>query len=137
MKVIVIGGGVIGLSCAYYLARRGATVAVLDRAEPGAACSSGNLGWVVPSLSHPVPAPGLTWQSLKWMLRRDSPLYIDPAFALTSIGWLSRFWSHCNQRDYHHGLVAIAAMNRRTFELYTQLQAEGVQFEMHDKGMLF
>jgi len=72
-RVVVIGGGVIGLSCAYYLARRGAQVVVVERATPGAACSAGNLGWVTPSLSEPLPAPGLTWQSIRYMLKRDSP----------------------------------------------------------------
>lgn len=137
MRVVVVGGGIIGLSTAYYLARRGAAVTVLDQGAPGAGCSSGNLGWVCPSLSHPVPAPGLTAQSLKWMLRRDSPLYIDPAFALSSAGWLWRFWRHCNERDYHHGMEAIGAMNAHSLRLYSELRADGVQFEMHEDGMLF
>ncbi|MBI4503552.1 MAG: FAD-dependent oxidoreductase [Gemmatimonadetes bacterium] len=136
-RVVVIGGGVVGLATAYHLARRGTAVTVIDRGRPGDACSKGNLGWICPSLSHPVPAPGLTVQSLKWMLHRDSPLYIDPAFALSSAGWLWRFWRHCNQHDYHHGMGALSELNRRAFALYNELRADGVQFEMHEDGMLF
>lgn len=136
-RVVVIGGGVIGLSCAYHLARQGHQIVLLDRGDLGGACSSGNLGWVVPSLSEPLPAPGLTWASLKWMLSPDSPLYIDPRFAVHAPGWLWRFWRHCNSRDYARGLEAIAALNRPTFELYERLRADGVRFELHRQGLLF
>ena len=77
-RTIVVGAGVIGLACAYALKKRGRDVVVLDYGEPGGACSLGNAGWVSPSISAPIPAPGLTWTSLKWMLRSDSPLYISP-----------------------------------------------------------
>jgi D-amino-acid dehydrogenase len=136
-SVIVIGGGVMGLSCAYHLARRGERVVVLDPAEPGAACSSGNLGWVVPSLSDPLPAPGLAWTSLKWMLKPDSPLYIDPRFAVRSARWLWHFWRRCNARDFERGLEALGALNRHTLELFDALSADGVRFEMHGDGLLF
>jgi D-amino-acid dehydrogenase len=137
MRVVVIGGGVIGLSCAYQLVRRGVSVTVIERGAPGAACSAGNLGWIVPSHSEPLPAPGLVRESLGYMLRRDSPLYISPLFALSSAGWLLKFWRHCNQRDFRRGLEAMGALNRRTFALYEQFKAEGVSFEMHRDGLLF
>ena len=136
-RVVVIGGGAVGLACAYELARRGSEVVVLDRGEPGNGCSAGNLGWVVPALSDPLPAPGVVRESLKWMLKRDSPLYIDPRFALSAPGWLWRFWRHCNPRDYTRGLEAVAALNRRTFELYDRLRGDGVRFEMYQQGLLF
>src|SRR3990172_3142869 len=135
--VVVIGAGVIGLSCAYQLGKRGERVTVLVRGEPGGACSSGNLGWIVPSLSEPIPAPGLAWKSLKWMLHRDSPLYIDPWFLLTHGAWLWRFWRHCNPEDHRRGLEAVAALNRHTLDLYDALRSDGVQFEMHRAGLLF
>jgi D-amino-acid dehydrogenase len=135
--IVVVGAGVIGLACGYELARRGERVTVLDRGAPGGACSAGNLGWVVPSLSEPLAAPGLTWQSLKWMLRRDSPLYIDPMFALRAAPWLWHFWRRCNARDFARGLEAVAGLNARTHELYDMLRADGIDFEMHRAGLLF
>src|SRR5689334_10379459 len=137
MRVVVIGGGVIGLSCAYQLAKRGARVTVVERDTPGSHCSAGNLGWVVPSLSEPLPAPGLVLQSLRYMLRRDSPLYISPGFAYTNAGWLLRFWAHCNRRSFRRGLEAMTALNRRTFALYEEMKQDGVSFEMHRNGLLF
>jgi D-amino-acid dehydrogenase len=137
MRVVVIGGGVIGLSCAYQLARRGVSVTVIERDLPGAACSAGNLGWVVPSLSEPLPAPGLVMQSLGYMLSRNSPLYISPMFALSSAGWLFNFWRHCNQKDFRRGLEAMTNLSRRAFELYDELRSDGVSFEMHRDGLLF
>ncbi len=136
-RAIVVGGGVIGLSCAYQIARRGMQVTVIESGEPGGGCSSGNLGWIAPSLSEPLPSPGLTWKSLRWMLYRDSPLYIDPRFAVRSVVWLWRFWRHCNARDFHHGLEAVGDLHRHTLALYDAFRADGVRFELHRDGLLF
>ena len=63
--VAVIGGGVIGAAVALELARRGASVVVLERGRVGYGCSYGNAGWLTPSLSIPLPAPGMFWKSLR------------------------------------------------------------------------
>ena len=110
---------------------------VLDRGNPQAAASWGNAGWICPSLSGPIPSPGLVTTSLKWMLRRDSPLYIKPRFDLMLIQWLWDFWRRCNSRDYRAGLDAVASLNRRTLSLYDALLQGGVQIEMHQAGLLF
>lgn len=135
-RVVVVGAGVIGLACAYALARRGRDVIVLDKGEPGSGCSKGNTGWITPSLSAPIPAPGLTRASLKWMLESDSPLYIAPAAAPGMARWLWRFWRYCNQRDFLHGLRAVAEFNRRTLPTFDALERDGVSFELHRSGML-
>jgi len=135
-RIVVVGAGVIGLACAYSLAKRGREVIVLDKGEPGGACSKGNTGWITPSLSAPIPAPGLTFDSLKWMLRSDSPLYISPAAAPGLARWLWRFWRYCNRRDFMHGLRAVAELNRRTLAAFDALERDGVAFELHRSGML-
>jgi D-amino-acid dehydrogenase len=128
---------VIGLSCAWALRRRGAEVLVLDPRAPGTACSAGNAGWIVPAMSGPIPAPGLVGTSLKWMLKRDSPLYIrprvDPAFS----AWLYRFWRNCRSAPYQAGLDAVASLNQRTMALFDALQADGVRFQMRHDGLLY
>lgn len=136
-RTVVVGAGVIGLAAAYSLLRRGREVVVVDRGQPGAACSAGNAGWVTPSISAPIPAPGLTWTSLKWMLSSDSPLYISPTAAPGLSRWLWRFWRHCNARDFERGLHAVASLNTRAIALFDELDRDGVSFELHRDGLLF
>ncbi len=136
-RTIVVGAGVVGLGCAYALRKRGRDVVVVDRGKPGEACSKGNAGWITPSISAPIPAPGLTWTSIKWMLRSDSPLYISPTAAFGLARWLWRFWRYCNPTDFRHGLQAVAHLNRRTLALFDQLAEEGVSIELHRQGLLF
>ncbi len=136
-RVAVIGGGVIGLSIAYFLAERGADVTVIDKDKVGAACSSGNLGWVVPSHAGPVPAPGLTLKSLRWLLRPDSPLYVKPSAIPELFGWLWRFRSYCNARDHAAGFHAIARFGQTTMPLLDRLADAGVSFEMAASGLLY
>lgn len=136
-KTVVIGGGVIGLLCAYELRQRGREVIVLDKGEFGRGASSGNAGWVTPSLSGPVPAPGIVAESLKWMLRPDSPLYVRPSAVPRMTRWLIAFWRHCNAEAYRRGRAALAQLNRTTLKDFDSLAARGLQFEMHSKGLLY
>jgi D-amino-acid dehydrogenase len=137
--VVVIGGGVVGLCIAFALQQRGVPVTVFDAGPPEEAASHVNAGWIVPTLAEPVPAPGLLATSLRWMLKSDSPLYIqprllrDPAF----LRWTVRFWRHCNARDYRAGTEATAAFGARALELYDTLREAGVQYEEHRDGLLF
>ncbi len=137
MRVAIVGGGVIGLACGWYLRREGASVVVLERDRCGEAASLGNAGWITPGLSNPIPAPGVTAQALRWMVKPDSPLLLrprlDPAFA----GWLWRFWRSAGRRQYVAGMRALLALNARTLELYDELRADGVEFESHADGLLF
>lgn len=136
MRVVVIGGGVIGLLAAHYLRKRGARVTVIERSRPGAACSAGNAGWITPSISIPLPAPGLRTQSLRWMARADAPLYIKPSAAPRMLGFLLRFWQRCNERDFQAGCAAFATLAADTMERYDELAAEGISFESHHQGLL-
>jgi D-amino-acid dehydrogenase len=135
--IVVVGGGVVGLCCAAALARRGAEVTVVDAGPRERAASHVNAGWIVPTLAEPVPAPGLVGQSLKWMLRPDSPLLIAPRFDPAFLRWLLAFWRACNARDYRAGREATAALGARTMALYDDLRAAGVAFEQHQDGLLF
>ena len=136
-QAVVIGAGMIGLMTAYYLRGNGLDVTIVDEGEPGLGCSFGNAGLICPSLSAPLPGAGLVGQSLIWALHGDSPLYIKPSAAPRLLGWLLAFWSHCNQREHEAGLAAMLSFNLRTIELYDRLKADGVEFEMHDEGLLF
>ena len=135
-RVVVVGAGVIGLACAYSLRKRGREVILLDKGEPGGACSNGNAGWITPSISAPIPSPGLTLSSLRWLLQSDSPLYISPAAVPSLARWLWRFWRYCNRRDFLRGLRAVAELNRTTRSAFDELEKDGIRFELHRGGML-
>ncbi len=134
--IAIIGGGVIGLTQAYDLARRGAQVTVIDQRTTGRGASTVNAGWVVPAEAAPVPAPGVIAQSMKWMLHRDSPLYIKPSLAPSHVRFMLGMWRRSNARDFRAGLAAQLALAAGTMEMLDEYTADGVSFEMHTDGLL-
>ena len=114
--VLVIGGGVVGAACAYYLSRAGAAVTLVDRDRPGYGCSYGNAGLIVPSHAMPLPTPGIVWQAGKWLLQRDSPLYIRPRPSLELIRWLWAFLRHANRRHLQRSTPALVALALHSLE---------------------
>ena len=136
MRVVVVGGGVVGLCCAYELMRSGAEVTVVERDHCGRAASLGNAGWVVPSLSAPMPAPGITTQALKMIFNSDGPLRLRPRLDPDFLRWCWRFWRNSTQEHYEAGLKALLRLNEQTIQLYKDLRTSGVEFEMHESGLL-
>jgi D-amino-acid dehydrogenase len=92
-RVLIVGGGVIGLCVAYYAARDGHGVTVLDRKDAGyEGCSYGNAGMIVPSHFVPLAAPGMVALGFKWMWNPKSPFYIKPRFDADLFSWGFKFW---------------------------------------------
>jgi len=136
LRIVVVGGGVVGLCCAYELMRAGAEVIVVERDGCGGATSLGNAGWVVPSLSAPMPAPGITAQALKMIFKSDGPLRLRPRLDPDFLRWCWRFWRNSTQERCEAGLKALLRLNGQTIRLYKDLRASGVEFEMHESGLL-
>jgi D-amino-acid dehydrogenase len=136
LRVAVIGGGVVGLCCAYELMHAGADVTVVERDRCGRATSFGNAGWVVPSLSIPMPAPGITAQALKMILKSNGSLRIRPRLDPDFLRWCWRFWRNSTQERYKAGLKALFKLNEQTIQLYKDLHVSGIEFEMHESGLL-
>ena len=90
MHVVILGAGVIGTTSAYYLAKAGASVTVVDR-QPAAAMetSFANAGQVSPGYSTPWAAPGIPLKALKWMFQRHAPLAIKPDGSLYQLAWMA------------------------------------------------
>jgi D-amino-acid dehydrogenase len=130
-SAIVLGAGSIGLSSAYYLRKSGVDVTVIDP-EPLAARASGhNAGWLIPSMSTPVPAPGVLPQALKWMTRKDSPLYVSPSADPHFLGFLLRMLRHCTDSKFARGAETLARLSAGSLPLFDDLTADGVDFERH------
>jgi D-amino-acid dehydrogenase len=92
MKVTVIGAGVIGLCCAYYLQKEGLEVTVVEKNDLTDGCSFGNMGYVSPSHFIPLATPGIISQGAKWMMSASSPFYIKPRFNVDLVKWGIQFW---------------------------------------------
>jgi D-amino-acid dehydrogenase len=135
-RVVVVGGGVAGLSAAYSLRRRGAEVTVLESNRLGSGASAGNAGWLCPAQAGPLPEPGLAADGVRSLLQRDSALYFAPASVPRMLGWLAGFASHCNARDHRHGTEALARLGRRAFELIDRWIDDGVDVPLQRTGLL-
>jgi D-amino-acid dehydrogenase len=135
-RVVVIGGGIAGLSAAYFLRRAGLEVVVLEAGVLGSGASSGNAGWISPAQAGPLPEPGLARYGLKSLFRRESALYIAPSYLPRMLPWLIGFARRCNQEDHRRGVIALAELGRRSFDLVETLKADGVEFESYRQGML-
>ncbi|WP_329343293.1 FAD-dependent oxidoreductase [Streptomyces sp. NBC_01352] len=134
--LVVVGGGVVGLCTAYYLAEAGFEVEIVERRALGSGASRGNAGWVCLSHSTPVPAPGVVRYALRSLGRPDSPLYLrplpDPAF----VRWLWRFWRSSTPAAFRRGYTAVAELNRTTFDLFDGLREAGVETTLTRPGMV-
>lgn len=136
-KIVIVGGGIIGLTSAYFLKRDGFDVTIVEKGDFGEASSKGNQGWVCPALHAPVPEPGLVGASMIGMLKKDDPLYLKPSAIPSLTPWLWKFMKHCNEADYKKAEAALHQLSGSTFQLFDFLQEQGVNFEMHHEGMLF
>ncbi|MDN5807595.1 MAG: FAD-dependent oxidoreductase [Brevibacterium sp.] len=136
MKVVVVGGGVVGLSSAYELASAGCEVILLEAEACGAGASHGNAAKVALAESTPVPGPGVLLQGIRWMLKPDSPLSIRPSLAPGYLKFLLRMALHCNARDFEAGLDVHLRLGEDANGLFDEYQHQGIGFEMHDRGVL-
>jgi D-amino-acid dehydrogenase len=126
--VVVVGGGAIGVTAAYELARRGARVTLVERGETVAAgCSAGNGGLICPSHSLPLATPAALRQGARSLLRGDAPLVLRPR--PSTLPWLVRFALACRAERAERGLRALRALSLASLELHAQLSELGTSFE--------
>ena len=134
--VVVVGGGVVGLACAWELRRSGADVRLLERGKLGEGASRGNTGWVVPSMTSPLPAPGMVREGIQQLVTRGGAFVLRPSPDPSFVRWLWRFHRSCSPDRFEAGVRALLALNRRTLELFDRYRDDGLRFEMHSSGLL-
>ncbi len=119
--VVVIGGGVVGVACALELARRGASVVVLERDRVGHGCSFGNAGWLTPSLAVPLANPAMLLKSFRWMFDPESPLYIQPRLDPSYLRWLAEFLLASRTARFERGTAALVELCRVSVDLWEEV----------------
>jgi D-amino-acid dehydrogenase len=137
-QAVVLGGGVIGAACAYYLVRGGWSVTVVDQGQFGHGCSHANCGFVCPSHVLPLAGPGAVRMALKSLFTPGSPFVIRPRLDPALWSWLWRFSRRCNDADMRSAGKAIQSLLQSSRKLYPEIiEKEGLDCEWETRGMLF
>jgi D-amino-acid dehydrogenase len=137
-RVVVVGGGVIGAACAYYLQLAGRTVTLIDSGPFGRGCSHGNCGYVCPSHILPFAGPGAIGSTLKTLFQRNSPLKVRWRFDPAMWSWFWQFARRCNARDAFAAGHAIQQLLDSSRTLYDELfQGALTDCEWEPLGLLF
>ncbi len=136
--VVIVGGGVIGASSAYYLAKSGRQVTIIDAGEFGRQCSHANCGLVCPSHVLPLPEPGAVGKTLRSLFQRNAPFRIKPRWDPGLWAW---FWKFARRCKKHHMLAAgqsRAELLLSSMALYQELmESELTDCEWETVGSLY
>ena len=138
MKVAVLGAGVVGVTSAYYLAKAGHEVSVIDR-QPAAALetSHANAGEISPGYASPWAAPGIPAKAVKWLLMDHPPLILRPKLDPAMIGWLLAMLRNCTPARYALNkarMVRLAEYSRD--QLIDLRAATGISYDERMRGTL-
>ena len=135
--VIIIGGGVIGICSAYYMALNGMKVSLIEKGEVASGCSYGNGGLIVPSHAMPLASPGALGNGLRWMLDLESPFYIKPRLDFDLLRWLAGFIFASRTRNMLRSLPVLRDLLFASRSLYDELsQSAGFDVGFEGKGSL-
>lgn len=131
MKVCILGSGVIGLTSAYYLAKKGVSVVVLDR-QPDVAleASYANAGQISPGYSAPWAAPGIPVKAIKWLFQKYAPLKISPELEMKKVVWMTKMLSNCTSSAYNTNKSRMMALAEYSRDCFIDLRKEiGIQYD--------
>ncbi len=136
-KVIIIGGGIVGLSSAYYLQKEGHQVTVIDKSDFTTGASYVNAGYITPSHIISLAHPGIINQGIKWMFNPASPFYVKPRLDSEFLKWTLAFKKSANAKKVEKSVRVIRDINLLTRDLYEDLKASN-EFDFHyeRKGLL-
>ncbi|KAB2882547.1 MAG: D-amino acid dehydrogenase [Albidovulum sp.] len=138
MKVVVMGAGVIGVTTAYYLARQGAEVTVLDRQPgPGMETSYANAGELSYGMTSPWAAPGVPMKAVKWLFMKRRPLFIWPLISPRMWRWGAEMLTNCTEDAYRRNKSRMVRVSNYSRDVLPDLIADtGIAFDLREKGTL-
>ena len=138
MNVLILGGGVVGVSTAYYLAKAGHAVTLVDRRPAvGMETSFANAGQVSPGYSAPWAAPGIPVKAMKWLLMRHRPLVLWPSFEPRFYGWLATMLANCTEEAYRRNKGRMLRLAEYSRDVLGTLRADtGLEYDHRESGTL-
>ena len=137
MKIGIIGGGIIGLSSAYYLSKAGHQITILEQGEMKDGCSFGNAGMIVPSHLIPLAAPGMISKGIRWMFNSSSPFYVKPRLSGELIKWGYHFYKSATKEHVKRSAPALKEISLLSKSMFKQLSSERpFDFGFHERGLL-
>ena len=138
MRVVILGSGVIGVTSAYYLAKAGHDVTVIDRQPaPALETSFANAGQISPGYASPWAAPGIPLKAMKWMLQRHAPLSITPDGTTFQLKWMWAMLRNCTAERYGVNKERMVRLAEYSRDCFKELRDEaGIAYESRQRGTM-
>jgi D-amino-acid dehydrogenase len=136
-KIVIVGGGIIGLSCAHYLQKSGHQITIIDKGDLTDGCSFGNAGMIVPSHFIPLASPGMIAKGIRWMLSSKSPFYVRPRLSADLLKWGWEFYKHSNKTHVDNAIPALKQLSLLSKSEYQSWHKEPkFDFGYQERGLL-
>ncbi|MEK6780468.1 MAG: FAD-dependent oxidoreductase [Bacteroidota bacterium] len=133
----IIGGGIIGLSSAYYLNKSGHKVTIIDQSDLKDGCSFGNAGMIVPSHFIPLATPGMISKGIRWMFSSTSPFYVRPRMSGDLIKWGYQFYKHSTKEHVERAIPALKEISLLSKAMYQHLSKDlPFDFGYKERGLM-
>ncbi|MGN4154842.1 D-amino acid dehydrogenase [Burkholderia gladioli] len=138
MRVVILGSGVVGVTSAYYLARAGHEVTVIDReAGPALETSFANAGQISPGYAAPWAAPGVPLKAVKWMFEKHAPLAIRLDGTRFQLQWMWQMLRNCTAERYAVNKGRMVRLAEYSRDCFQALRADtGIAYEGRTGGTL-
>jgi D-amino-acid dehydrogenase len=138
MKIVILGSGVIGVTTAYYLAKSGHDVTVIDRQPgPGLETSFANAGEISPGYASPWAGPGVPAKAVKWLLMTHGPLVIRPLLDPAMWRWVMKMLRNCTTARYAINKARMVRLAEYSRDVLKQLRADtGIRYDERTQGTL-
>ncbi|MBT8293640.1 MAG: FAD-dependent oxidoreductase [Eudoraea sp.] len=137
-RIVIIGGGIAGLSSAYYLNKEGHQVTVIDKSDITTGASFVNAGYITPSHIIPLASPGMIAKGIKWMFNSASPFYLKPRWDPDFFRWSWYFHKSSTKAKVARAIPVIKDINILSRGLFEDIYASGElgEFQLENKGLL-